>query len=54
MIFGLELEIILLDNLDKKIIEIVFNCIKCGVYGFEKVKIISYFLFGLVFVWSYI
>jgi len=51
---NLESETVSLQNNEKKTVEIALKCSERGAYGFDRIKIISHFPFGLVSVWSYI
>lgn len=51
---NIESEAVSLQSNEKNLVEIALKCSERGAYGFDRVKIISHFPFGLVSVWSYI
>ena len=51
---NIESEAVSLQSNEKNSVEIALKCSERGAYGFDRVKIISHFPFGLVSVWSYI
>ena len=51
---NIESEAVSLQSNEKNSVEIALKCSERGAYGFDRIKIISHFPFGLVSVWSYI